>query len=133
MEKTEKILCIFYYRKGESLDYPDEDRDLFIAIDIDSATMEMRENDSDPFGFPFLPTIVRGDLFWVETTMKPGSIFTKIIEADLSLYSTILNNSKILTNLESCSGRYPEKPKIEDSIRERYSYHRDKKIGKILD
>jgi hypothetical protein len=128
MEKTEKILCIFYYRKDESLDYHGGDRDLFIAIDIDSATMEMRENDSDPFGFPFIPTIVRGDLFWIETTMKPGSIFTKIIEADLSLYSTILNSSKILTNLEICSGT-----KIEDSIRERYSYHRDKKIGKILD
>ena len=105
----------------------------FIAIlDINSTSIELRENDSGPFGLPLLDTIVRGDLFWIETVMRPGSIFTKIIEADLSDYSMLLGHKKILDRFEwSDSARG-----IEPDIRNRYSYHniqlRDEKITKIL-
>ena len=105
----------------------------FIAIlDINSTSIELRENDSGPFGLPLLDTIVRGDPFWIETVMRPGSIFTKIIEADLSDYSMLLGHKKILDRFEwSDSARG-----IEPDIRNRYSYHniqlRDEKITKIL-
>ena len=64
--------------------------------------------------------------------MRPGSICTKIIEADLSDYSMLLGHKKILDRFEwSDSARG-----IEPDIRNRYSYHniqlRDEKITKIL-
>jgi len=135
MEKTEKILCILLNRKGDpmSLRAGTWANTRFIDIlDINSTSIELRENDSGPFGLPLLDTIVRGDLFWIETVMRPGSIFTKIIEADLSDYSMLLGHKKILDRFEwSDSARG-----IEPDIRNRYSYHniqlRDEKIVKIL-
>jgi hypothetical protein len=135
MEKTEKILCILLNREGDpmSLRAGIWANTRFIAIlDINSTSIELRENDGGPFGLPLLDTIVRGDLFWIETVMRPGSICTKIIEADLSDYSMLLGHKKILDRFEwSDSARG-----IEPDIRNRYSYHniqlRDEKITKIL-
>lgn len=93
MEKeTSEIVCILTNKEKEEFI-------TIVGVDEWDGYVEHRVNDRKPFGYP-LELIEEGCIFIITTEITPGTMICRIDEGEISQYTKVLSNEKLINFLE---------------------------------